>query len=130
MMKTTTTTTPRVTSKYFREDEFRRCTPPCSLQDMDQEFITLLDALRAEAGIPLTLNCAYRSPEYERSKGRSESGDHPQGRGVDIRCITSDHRYLILRAAFKLGVTRIGIAGSFVHIGSGRDLPQRVVWGY
>lgn len=119
-----------ITSKYFKEQEFKKCTPSCSLQDMDQEFMNLLDALRAAAGIPLVLNCAYRSPAWEKSKGRSGSGDHPQAKAVDIRCNDSTNRFKILHAAYKLGIKRIGIAKTYIHIGAGSNLPTQVAWMY
>lgn len=119
-----------ITSNYFKESEFQKCTPSCSLQDMDQDFMNKLDQLREEAGIPLVLNCAYRSPAWEKSKGRSGSGDHPQRKAVDIRCNDSANRYKILRAAFKLGFKRIGIANGFIHVGTGSNLPNDVVWMY
>lgn len=120
----------RITAKYFTEAEFRRCTPPCSLQDMDQQFIRQLDAARASAGIPFVLNSAYRSPAWELSKGRTGRGDHPQGRGVDIRCNTSANRMKIVRALLDNGFRRIGIANTYVHAGLGKDLPQDVMWDY
>lgn len=120
----------RITAKYFTEAEFRRCTPPCSLQDMDQQFIRQLDAARASAGIPFVLNSAYRSRAWELSKGRTGRGDHPQGRGVDIRCNTSANRMKIVRALLDNGFRRIGIANTYVHAGLGKDLPQDVMWDY
>ncbi|PXV60170.1 peptidase M15-like protein [Dysgonomonas alginatilytica] len=119
-----------ITSKHFTEKEFQKCTPSCSLQDMDQGFINQLDELRKEAGIPLVLSSAYRSPAWEKSKGRSGDGDHPQKKGVDIRCNTSANRYKILKAAYKLGIRRIGIAKTYIHIGSGDNLPDDVAWMY
>ena len=120
-----------VKSRHFKEAEFQRCNPPCSLQDMDQSFMNLLDSIRDLAGIPLVLNSAYRSVAYDKSKGRSGNGDHPQRKGVDIRCTTSANRYKILKAAFTLNVPRIGVGKTFIHIGKGvNGLPQEVVWDY
>lgn len=120
----------RVTAKYFSEAEFRRCTPPCSLQDMDQQFIRQLDAARASAGIPFVLNSAYRSPAWELSKGRTGRGDHPQGKGVDIKCTTSANRMKIVRALLDNGIRRIGIGKTYIHAGLGKDLPLDVIWHY
>ena len=54
-----------IKSKYFSEKEFRRCNPPCSLQDMDEDAMTYFDRVREDAGIPLVINSAYRSPDWE-----------------------------------------------------------------
>ena len=34
------------TSKYFKPEEFERCNPSCSIEDMDQDFLDLLDDVR------------------------------------------------------------------------------------
>lgn len=119
-----------IVAKYFSESEFQKCDPPCSLQNMNQGFMNLLDRLRMVAGIPLVLNSAYRSQDYERRKGRSGNGDHPQGKGVDIRCNTSQNRHKILQAAYALGIPRIGVGKTYIHIGIGTGLPQQVTWDY
>ena len=119
-----------ITAKFFTESEFRRCVPPCSLQDMDQQFMLQLDNARKQAGIPFVLNSAFRSVAYEKSKGRTGAGDHPQGKGVDIRCNTSSNRMKIVRALLDNGFTRIGIGKTYIHAGMGKDLPQNVIWHY
>ena len=57
-----------VTSKYFSEGEFNRCSPSCSLQDMKQTTMSKLDTAREIAGIPFVLTSAYRSPAHDRGK--------------------------------------------------------------
>lgn len=122
--------TKMITAKYFTESEFRQCVPSCSLQDMDQDFMRKLDNARYQAGIPFVLNSAYRSVAYEKSKGRSGQGDHPQRKGVDIRCNTSSNRMKIIRALLDNGFTRIGIGKTYIHAGMGVNLPQNVIWHY
>ena len=119
-----------ITAKFFTESEFRRCVPPCSLQDMDQQFMLQLDNARKQAGIPFVLNSAFRSVAYEKSKGRTGAGDHPQRKGVDSRCNTSSNRMKIVRALLDNGFTRIGIGKTYIHAGMGKDLPQNVIWHY
>lgn len=119
-------------AKYFTDEEFRRCTPPCGIDDMQQTFLTLLDAIRWRAGIPLVVNSAYRSREYEKGKGRSGRSAHCYGLAVDIRCYSTQTRWKIVRAAMYYGVTRIGIGDTFVHIDTGESagLPPNVLWTY
>lgn len=117
-------------SKYFAPVEFTRCTPACTIDDMDQGLLDKLDALREKVGIPLILNCAYRSVEWDKSKGRSGAGAHPKGKAVDIRCYDSGTRFRIVRAAMELGFARVGIEGAFVHVDTATDLPQNVMWTY
>lgn len=119
-----------ITSKYFKEAEFKKCCPSCSLQDMDQAFMNKLDKTRELAGIPFLLSSAYRSPAWDKYKGRSGNGDHTQGCGVDVVCNSSVTRMKILKAAIELGWTRIGVSSTFIHIGSGHNLPENVIWLY
>lgn len=119
-----------IVSKYFKEKEFQQCVPSCSLQDMNQEFMTWLDQLREEIGIPLVLNSAFRSKEWDKSKGRSGNSAHTRGLAVDIRCHNSHTRWLIITTSLKLGCKRIAYTSSFVHIDLDLSLPQEVIWNY
>ena len=117
-------------SKYFTASEFQRCSPSCSIKQMDADFLDLLDRVRERAGIPLVLNCAYRSKEWDQAKGRTGNSAHTRGKAVDIRCNTSQNRYRIVKAALECGVRRIGIAKTYVHLDNDTSLPQGVIWDY
>ena len=117
-------------SKYFSESEFKKCVPSCSERDMDGAFLSLLDEVRERAGIPLVLNCAYRSSSWDKSKGRSGNSAHTRGKAVDIRCNASVTRYKIVKAALDCGVRRIGIGRTFVHVDTDETKPQGVIWHY
>lgn len=116
--------------RYFSDKEFKNCSPICSINDMDKEFMDKLDILREKAGIPLVITSAYRSKEWDLSKGRSGNGAHTKGVAVDIRCNNSHNRFLILKAALEIGFKRIGIANTFIHVDDDSSLPQEVIWGY
>lgn len=116
--------------RYFTESEFKKCTPSCSMSEMDDAFLRKLDEVREKAGIPLVLNCAYRSRAYDVSKGRSGNSSHTRGKGVDIRCNTSANRMKIVKAALECGIRRIGIGKTFVHLDMDSSLPQNVMWHY
>ncbi len=117
-------------SRYFSPAEFRRCTPSCRIDDMQPAFLALLDEVREEAGIPLVLDCAYRSRAYDKARGRTGNSAHTRGQAVDIRCNTSANRMRIVRAALACGITRIGIGRTFVHLDNDTTLPQGVIWHY
>lgn len=117
-------------SKYFSASEFKKCIPSCSIEDMDGAFLSLLDRVREKANIPLVLNCAYRSKEYDKSKGRSGNSAHTRGKAVDIRCATSTNRIKIVKAALDCGIRRIGIGKNFIHIDADESLPQDVMFHY
>ena len=117
-------------SKYFAPSEFRACNPSCTIDQIDPSFLDLLDRVREVAGIPLVLNCAFRSVSHEKKMGRSGNSAHTRGRAVDIRCNTSANRYKIIRAALECGISRIGVGKTFVHLDSDTSLVQGVIWDY
>ena len=117
-------------SKYFHPSEFTRCTPSCKIEQMDPAFLALLDDFREFVGIPLVLNCAYRSKAWERSKGRSGNSAHTRGKAVDIRCNTNVNRWRIVAGAVQFGFRRIGIGKTFIHLDNDESLPQGVIWHY
>ena len=119
-----------ITSKYFTEQEFERLTPSCSLQDMEQSTMDMLDKARDIAGIPFVLNCAYRSREWDLARKRTGNSAHTRGMAVDIKCTWSANRYKIISALLAVGFKRIGIAKTFVHVDNDPSLPQCVIFDY
>ena len=106
---------------YFSEKEFNSLTPSCSLSDMSSLFMEALDKARSMAGIPFVVNCAYRSFDWDKSKGRSGFSYHCSGRAVDIRCLDSESRWKIIRACTHYGLS-VGVYGRFLHIDN-RPIP-------
>lgn len=119
-----------ITSKYFREAEFQRLTPACSLQDMKQETMDMLDKARAAAGVPFVLTCAYRSVAWDKSKGRDGKSAHTTGHALDIAATTSGQRLAIVRGLLAAGCRRIGIGKNFIHADNDPGKPQDVMFHY
>lgn len=115
---------------YFQEKEFNRCTPGCSLQDMNQTFMQKLDNARRIAGIPFVINSAFRSVEYEKAHGRKGTSSHTLGRAVDIRCNTNENRIIIVDALLRAGFNRIGIAKTYIHVDDSPKHKPYVMWHY
>lgn len=102
-------------SKYFHDLEFLACIPSCNISQMDKSFLVKLDTLRELCGFPLVLNCAYRSPEWDKERGRSGNSYHTKGLAVDIRCFDARKRAVIVEFALRLGLS-VGVYSSFLHI--------------
>ena len=113
--------------KYFAEEEFTKCTPPCKLSDMDRDFMLRLDGLRAACGFPFVLNSAYRSELYELNKGRSATSYHCQGRAVDVRCYDGVKRAKIVHYAPAFGLRGLGISSRYIHLD---DRDYNCIWAY
>lgn len=106
--------------RYFTEQEFNSATPSCSLLQMDDHFMRLLDNIRDRAGVPMKVNSAYRTPEWEHQHGRSGNSFHCVGQAVDIHCTNSLHRYKIIEACMFYQLEGIGIADTFIHLDNRR----------
>lgn len=119
-----------ITAKYFREYEFRNCVPACSLQDMAQDTMKMLDYARQLAGIPFVLTSAYRSRDWDKNKGRTGNGAHTKGKAVDIRCNTDSNRYRIVNALLAAGFNRIGIGKTYIHADNDYTKTPNVIWHY
>ena len=118
-------------AKYFKDSEFKRCTPSCSINDVSQALLDKLDKVRERAGIPLVLSCAYRSKDWELAHERTGKGAHTLGKAVDIRCYSDSNRFKIVCAAIECGIKRIGIYPTFIHldIATKEDgLTENVIW--
>ena len=101
---------------FFKPAEFKACVPSCSIEQMDEHFLRVLDMARKLAGVPFCLTSAYRSPGYDRSKGRSGKGFHTKGRAVDVRCRDSITRWKILSGCLTVGLSCGLSKDGFVHI--------------
>lgn len=92
--------------------------PACSV---DQLAPCLLDALAVVrdwcdvVGVPFKINCAYRSREWDLSKGRSGNSSHCKGLAVDLAAVNHEHRRKLVNVLAQCGFERIGIAKTFIH---------------
>lgn len=115
--------------EYFHPEEFYRCVPSCSVDDMRSFFMYKLNVARHIAGVPFHLNSAYRSVDWEKKHGRTGSSSHCKGLAVDVRCFSDHDRYRIVYGAICAGFRRIGVHRSFVHLDLDPD-KHPAVWLY
>jgi uncharacterized protein YcbK (DUF882 family) len=106
-------------SRYFKNIE----------KNMDVDFLEVLDEAREYAQIPFIINSAYRSPDHPLSID-NPSSSHIKGLAVDISAKDSRQRFLILDALLAVGITRIGVASTFIHADLDPDKSQNVIWTY
>ena len=100
--------------------------------EMKHEFMVLLQAIRKDFGKPMFVTSGYRDPTHpvEARKGHT-TGEHTRGTCADIACSNSADRFKLVVIALKHGITRIGIAKTFIHLGiGGPGLPANVIWEY
>jgi zinc D-Ala-D-Ala carboxypeptidase len=100
--------------------------------EMQHEFMQMLQELREELNFPLVITSGYRDKTHPIEARKTHSnGEHTTGRCCDVRCLDGSTRFKIIETALNLGFTRIGIANTFLHLGiGGKGLPNYVIWDY
>lgn len=100
--------------------------------EMKDSFMQILQNIRTEYNKPMKITSGYRhwTHPVEARKGHT-TGEHTQGTCADIACNTGSDRFQLVTLALKHGITRIGIAKNFIHLGiGGVNLPNHVIWDY
>ena len=101
--------------------------------EMQASFMEKLQALRTAHGKAMTVTSGYRHETHPVEAEKDRPGIHTMGLAVDIACNGSD-AYNIMRLAFELGFTGIGVAQSgrnrFLHLDTYTKPPRSNVWSY
>jgi hypothetical protein len=91
------------------------------------ELWTKLENFAISLGRPITLNSAYRTPEYNASVGGAKNSMHVQRKAVDVQWGTSSlqGRVNMIQRACDAGLSGIGCYNSFIHL----DIGAKRHWG-
>lgn len=114
--------------EYFKVDDFK-CSC-CNVNMFKKEHIIVLDNLRVLYGKPMIVNSGYRCEKHNKEVGGKIDSEHPEGDGVDIKVENSNDRFELLFNAINIGIKRIGIAKTFIHLGFSKTKTQEVLWLY
>jgi zinc D-Ala-D-Ala carboxypeptidase len=112
--------------RYFKINEF-----DCQETGenwMDSDFLEMLDELRHRCDFPFVITSGYRSPEHSIENKKEKPGTHSQGIAADVRVSGGAQKHILLKEAFDMGFTGIGIANTYIHIDTRDSAP--VVWTY
>ena len=90
---------------YFSKKE-TSCQCGCGM-DMQQDMKDVLNKVREGVGSPLYLSSGARCVQHNAAIGGARSSAHTKGLACDIKCVNSNLRYKIIKAALAAGVTRI-----------------------
>ena len=122
--------------KYFKWSEFDcKSGKAKGIDNMNFEFIKLLDKAREISGVPFKINSGFRTPEYnkqlaERGFKVAKTSAHMKGQAADISTTTSRIRYKIITALMAVGFKRIGVGEGFVHCDNDETKSQDLIWHY
>ena len=109
-------------SKNFRLDEFKCKCGKCDPILVDEDLVAWLQQLRDHFGKSVNINSGYRCAAHNASPrvGGSKSSHHVKGMAADIR-VEGITPVEVARYAESIGIQRIGLYDTFVHIGSGTE---------
>ena len=108
---------------YFKESEFKMGNE-IVFDNMQEDFLCLLDDLRLYVKEPLIINSSYRSLEYNEIIQKrvnkdytpySSKSKHLTGIAVDLHCTNGALRLKIVHNALDLGLS-VGIGKTFIHV--------------
>lgn len=117
-------------NQYFDYSEFDSKDKPGSGIYMSRLFVNKLTRIRELCNFPFFISSGFRTPEYNRKIGASPTSSHLLGIACDIRVNNSFERYKVVENALKCGVSRIGLANTFIHLDIDTDKIHGVIWLY
>lgn len=106
------------------------CVPSYDPRPLKTTLLAKLEELETRCGFELSVNSAYRSKDWEISKGRSGTSSHCAGLAVDLSCTSSAQRFKLISEAMIVGFCRIGIGRTFIHLDLDDSKPQNVIFHY
>lgn len=117
---------------YFGRAELT-CRCGCGDFHMDDRFMEQVIAIRETLKFPFRVTSAKRCPTYNSEVSSTGLfGPHTTGRALDISA-SSRQRFLIMKQAMDLGMSRFGIGKNFIHIDDLKEedgFDVNVIWSY
>jgi hypothetical protein len=106
------------------------CDAPAPDPALLETLQAIEDDVRLNGGEPPVITSGVRCRFWNQKQGGAARSGHLRSTEADIACLTNAQRWRIVGAAIRLGIRRIGIGKTFVHLGLPSDLPQGVIWTY
>jgi len=113
--------------KYFKREEF--LCHDCGKENMDEEFMLMLDAARDQAGVPIGISSGYRCPEHDKSVGAE--ANHTTGKAADLVVTSFRASFFVIDALMNVGFVRLGFGTTFIHVDTcteAENKPTSVIW--
>lgn len=119
----------------FAPHEFDSPDLPGSSENMDLDFMLMLQRARTFAGRAFVITSGYRTPTYHRRLGAqgyptARNSAHLKGYAADIAVTNGEDRAYILAGLLDAGIERIGISRTFIHADADPTKPSPCVWIY
>jgi len=108
--------------RYFKLSEFDDPREAGSGQNMQEDFLEMLDELRHRCGFPFRISSGFR---IDAGVGSPRS-QHLFGRAVDIATKNGIEKRTIVKHAIDMGFNGIGVYNGHVHVDNRASAP--VIW--
>lgn len=115
--------------KYFTLSEFDSKDAPGSGKNMQSSTLKMLDKARKLANVPFRINSGFRTAERNKAVGGASKSAHMTGHAADIDISGAEDLKIKLKALYKAGFRRFGVASSFIHVDND-PTKNDAVWGY
>jgi uncharacterized protein YcbK (DUF882 family) len=112
--------------KHFKKEEFE-CKCGCGLNNINDDFVRMLDSARFFTKIPFKINCGVRCEKHNKEVGGVEDSAHCKGLAVDISTRSDSIRFAIVEALLKVGFTRVLLYDTFVHVDMDLTKPNPIL---
>lgn len=101
-------------SPHFSDQEL--ACPCCGVNLCTGPLVNALEALRAEVGLPITVNSGYRCGPHNQAVGGEPNSYHVRGMAADVKVkgIAPTELYEIARRIPAFG--GFGVAKTFLHV--------------
>lgn len=121
-------------TKNFNKREFA-CSCGCGEDTVSPRLVGILQSIRDITGKPINITSGFRCKKKNdqliaEGSGAVPTSSHLRGLAVDFACVTSSDRHDFVAAALDIGINRIGIGKTFIHIDIDPDKAQGVIWVY
>lgn len=118
---------------YYLTTHFKRselvCKCGCDLENMNSEFMAMLEQMRILVDRPLLISSGFRCKQHNAKVGGVKNSYHTQGRAVDLAYQGSEERYELVGTAIRLGFCGVGIDKNFIHVDNRKASPKKI-WLY
>lgn len=108
--------------KYFNEIEDPK------MVGLDKDLMNKLDKARNFANIPFIITSGVRTLYTNQQTGGVEDSSHLKGLACDISAETSRERFLIIWSALSVGIRRIGIGKTHIHLDIDEEKEQNLIF--
>ena len=109
-------------SKNFHSDEFEcRCGCGLSGHNMNEQFIDILQKIRAQIDFPLIVTSGIRCKKHNEKVGARNS-KHLLGIAADFYITNAIDRYELVEFAINYGLS-VGVGKDFIHLDMRKTTP-------